>query len=82
MSQEREPEPEMRPEYDLRGGVRGKYLERYRRWTIAAVEITLTSPYVVQQTNSAAPESRSITKTMPPPPPQRSPQIQVGTSPP
>lgn len=28
-----EPEDEMRPEYDLRGGVRGKYYERYRRGT-------------------------------------------------
>lgn len=24
---------EMRSEYELRGAVRGKYLERYRRWT-------------------------------------------------
>jgi hypothetical protein len=24
---------EMQPEYDMRGGARGKYLERYRRWT-------------------------------------------------
>jgi hypothetical protein len=23
----------MQPEYDMRGGVRGKYLDRYRRWT-------------------------------------------------
>ena len=26
-------EDEMRPEYDLRGGVRGKYYERYRQGT-------------------------------------------------
>ena len=26
-------DPEMRPEYDLRGGVRGKYYERYRQGT-------------------------------------------------
>ena len=25
---------EMRPEYDLRGGVRGKYYQRYRQGTI------------------------------------------------
>jgi hypothetical protein len=24
---------EMQPEYDMRGAARGKYLERYRRWT-------------------------------------------------
>jgi hypothetical protein len=23
---------DMRPEYDIRGGVRGKYLARYQRW--------------------------------------------------
>jgi hypothetical protein len=34
MSQGNDPEPEeMQPEYDLRGGVRGKYLERYRQGT-------------------------------------------------
>ena len=27
------PEDEMRPEYDIRGGVRGKYYERYRAGT-------------------------------------------------
>jgi hypothetical protein len=34
MSQESKPEAdEMRPEYDIRGGVRGKYYERYRQGT-------------------------------------------------
>jgi hypothetical protein len=34
MSQASKPEPdEMRPEYDIRGGVRGKYYERYRQGT-------------------------------------------------
>jgi hypothetical protein len=35
MSQESKPAPEdeMRPEYDIRGGVRGKYYERYRAGT-------------------------------------------------
>ena len=28
-----EPEDDMRPEYDIRGGVRGKYYERYRAGT-------------------------------------------------
>ena len=28
-----EPTEEMRPEYDIRGGVRGKYYERYKRGT-------------------------------------------------
>ena len=29
----KEEDDEMRPEYDLRGGVRGKYYERYRNGT-------------------------------------------------
>ena len=34
MSQENKPnKDEMRPEYDIRGGVRGKYYERYRQGT-------------------------------------------------
>jgi hypothetical protein len=34
MKKDNEPDDdEMRPEYDLRGGVRGKYYERYRQGT-------------------------------------------------
>lgn len=36
---------EMQPEYDMRGGLRGKYLERYRRWT------SITSPSVESAAN-------------------------------
>jgi hypothetical protein len=38
---------EMKPEYDMRGGVRGKYLERYQRRngiTSAIGAITVSSP--------------------------------------
>ncbi len=38
MSQENKPgKDEMRPEYDIRGGVRGKYYERYRQGTNVVV---------------------------------------------
>ncbi len=38
MSQKSEPEPEdMKPEYDIRGGVRGKYYERYLQGTNVVV---------------------------------------------
>ena len=39
MSQESRPtsEDEMQEEYDIRGGVRGKYYERYRQGSIAVV---------------------------------------------
>ena len=35
---------EMRAEYDLRGGVRGKYYERYRQGT----NIVLLDPYIAK----------------------------------
>jgi len=38
MSQKSKPgTDEMRPEYDIRGGVRGKYYERYQRGTNVVV---------------------------------------------
>jgi len=38
MSQENKPDQdEMRPEYDIRGGVRGKYYERYQKGTNVVV---------------------------------------------
>jgi len=38
MSQENKPEKdEMRPEYNIRGGVRGKYYERYQKGTNVVV---------------------------------------------
>ena len=38
MSQENKPNrDEMRPEYDIRGGVRGKYYERYQQGTNVVV---------------------------------------------
>ena len=38
MSQENKPDrDEMRPEYDIHGGVRGKYYERYQKGTNVVV---------------------------------------------
>jgi hypothetical protein len=38
MSQENKPDrDEMRPEYDIRGGVRGKYYEQYQKGTNVVV---------------------------------------------
>jgi hypothetical protein len=45
MSQANEPDAdEMRPEYDIRGGVRGKYYERYRQGT----NVVLLEPDVAE----------------------------------
>ena len=40
----RDSEEEMRPEYDLRGGIRGKYFQRYRQGT----NIVLLEPDIAE----------------------------------
>lgn len=52
MSQESDDKQNMRPEYDVRGGVRGKYLDRYRKGT----SITFAeSPFIFKSTTDTAP---------------------------
>ena len=52
---EHEPDDEMRPEYDLRGGVRGKYYERYRKGTnIVLLEPDLAEVFHDSQTVNLA----------------------------
>ena len=57
MSQANEPGPEqMRTEYDIRGGTRGKYLERYREGT----NVVLLDPDVA----AVFRDSESVNKTL------------------
>ena len=66
---------EMRSEYDIRGGVRGKYFERYHdQEPRVAIE---DSPFITTST-VGAPDLGSViwSSSYPPPPP--SPVIQVG----
>ena len=52
MSRESDDRENMRPEYDIRGGVRGKYVERYRQGT----SITFAeSPFILKSTTDTAP---------------------------
>lgn len=52
---EQEHDDEMRPEYDLRGGVRGKYYERYRKGTnIVLLEPDLAEVFHDSQTVNLA----------------------------
>jgi hypothetical protein len=51
MSQESDRQSEMRPEYDIRGGVRGKYFERYRQGTSVTIE---DSPLITKGRASAS----------------------------
>ncbi len=49
LSDERD-EDDMRPEYDLRGGVRGKYYQRYRQGT----NVVLLAPDVARSFHDSA----------------------------
>jgi hypothetical protein len=52
-----EPDPEeMRPEYDIRGGLRGKYYERYRQGT----NVVLLEPDVA----AVFPNSDSVNRAL------------------
>lgn len=55
MSQESK--DEMRPEYDIRGGVRGKYLARYQRW---AGITTATGPIALNALSTGEPSAAKI----------------------
>lgn len=57
MSQESKPDADdMRPEYDIRGGVRGKYYERYRQGT----NVVLLEPDVA----AVFPDSESVNRAL------------------
>jgi len=57
MNQENETEAdEMRPEYDIRGGVRGKYFERYRQGT----NVVLLQPDVAAVFRSSEAVNRAL----------------------
>jgi hypothetical protein len=51
-SRKTETKPEMRAEYDFSGGVRGKYVERYR----SGVNVVLLDPELAE----AFPDSKSV----------------------
>ena len=73
MSPESNPERDMRPEYDIRGGVRGKYLAEYTKMPT----LTFDSEFVVTITASA-PTSARIAPCVTYPLPNPSPKIHVG----
>jgi hypothetical protein len=68
----------MRPEYDIRGGVRGKYLDRYKAGVHVRI-ILEQSTLVVTSTAGAQQIGSSITLAAPSYlPPDPSPRIQLG----
>ncbi len=77
MNRERDDQQDMRPEYDIRGGVRGKYFERYQQGPNITSGTFGESVFVVPMTASAQPVG-IITRTVLYPPPAPSPKIQIG----
>lgn len=78
MSPKSDDREDMRPEYDIRGGVRGKYVERYRLATTLSITFE-DSPFIATNTVST-PWVGSITKAAVYPPAFPSPKIQMGVS--
>jgi len=75
MSQENEQHDEMRPEYDIRGGVRGKYFARYLASRIRVRESPLVRAETTTSTGHHADES---TIRVGAPPLHQGPRIEVG----
>jgi hypothetical protein len=78
MSQESDDKQDMRPEYDIRGGTRGKYLGQYRH---QGPSVTFEdSPLIATSTAGGAEETPgSVIWLVAYPPPYPSPTIQLGT---
>jgi hypothetical protein len=72
MSQENERQEDMRPEYDIRGGVRGKYFGQYLQ------SLTLEDSPLVAKNTASAPQIGSITRPPSYPPALPSPRIHIG----
>ncbi len=78
MSQSSDDNQDMRAEYDIRGGVRGKYFAQYRHGTTVVDVITFEeSPFIAKSTATAT-SVGSITRTASYTLPQPSPKIQIG----
>ncbi len=77
MNQENDRDREMRSEYDIRGGVRGKYAERYKTSITTVTAHTFTSTLIASVTSSAELVG-AMTRSVSYPPFQPSPRIQLG----
>ena len=70
---------EMQSEYDMRGGVRGKYLEKYRRWTsITSASVESLANVIGGAMSTGSQSSAKITTVVSYQVPHLSPQTQFG----
>jgi hypothetical protein len=79
MSQDSERNEQMRPEYDFRGAVRGKYLDWYRREVEGVAAVVLDdSPLISHLSTDAPPEIADVVNSpMSYLPPSPSPAVEV-----
>lgn len=75
MSQEGS-EQDMRPEYDIRGGVRGKYFDRYR--DRASISVAFTGSPLIAESTASAQVITVVTLPASYPVPLPSPKIEIG----
>lgn len=76
MSQESDEKQEMRAEYDIRGGVRGKYFRSYGE---AAIHIAFEETSLIAVSTTSTPLICSITRAAVYPPAFPSPKVRVGS---
>jgi len=76
MSPESDNREEMRPEYDIRGGTRGKYFQRYQ--SQAATRIVFQESALVLTSTCGAAQVSGFTWSASYPAPYPSPTIQLG----
>lgn len=74
MNQESKDRDDMRPEYDIRGGVRGKYFGQYSQG--ARITIEFRESALMATSTASTPSVGSVTKTAAYPPAYPSPKIQ------
>jgi len=78
MNQENKERDDMRPEYDFRGGVRGKYFERYHAERARVRVVIDDSPFIASSTGGSM-QLGGVTYMPQSLAPQPSPTVQVGT---
>jgi hypothetical protein len=78
MNQDSDARDEMKPEYDFRGGVRGKYYERYHAERNRVVVVIEDSPFIAWSTAGSA-QSGGISYTLQSPALRPSPTVQIGS---
>jgi hypothetical protein len=77
MNQASDDGEEMRPEYDIRGGERGKYFERYAEVAeVVTVSVTFEDSTLITTSTASTPSVGSVARAAVYPPAYPSPRIE------